>query len=70
MELFNQILDEIKAMPEYQELGGDDQKYYELVDVAIENLQDNGKVDEDYDLEGLREKLRLEWKDIESEVTK
>ena len=65
MELFNQVLNTIKAMPEYKEIGGDDQKYYELVDVAIENLQDNGKVDEDYDLEGLREKLRMEWRDIE-----
>ena len=65
MELFNQVLNKIKAMPEYKEIGGDDQKYYELVDVAIENLQDNGKVDEDYDVEGLREKLRMEWRDIE-----
>lgn len=66
MELFNQVLNKIKAMPEYQEIGGDDQKYYELVDTVLEDWQDAGKIDEDYDLEGLREKLRLERRDIEN----
>jgi len=64
-ELFNQILADIKSRPEYLETGGDDQKYYELVDMALEDWQDAGKIDEDCDVEEMRAKLRAEWRDIE-----
>lgn len=64
-ELFNQILEEIKSRPEYLETGGDDQKYYELVDLVLEDFEDEGKIPDEADVEALREKLRLEWRDIE-----
>lgn len=64
-ELFNQILEEIKAMPEFQEINGDEQKYYELIDSVLEDWQDTGKIGDDFDVESLRDKLKSEWRDIE-----
>ncbi|NQU77687.1 hypothetical protein HQ544_03245 [Candidatus Falkowbacteria bacterium] len=64
-ELFNQILGDIKSRPEYLETGGDDQKYYELVDLVLEEWQNDGKIDEDCDASEMKAKLRSEWRDIE-----
>ncbi|MBU4332286.1 hypothetical protein KKD19_03645 [Patescibacteria group bacterium] len=65
--IFNQTLEAIKAMPEYLEIGNDEQKYYELVDIVLEEWEDTGQLPDDYDTEGLRNKLRMEWRDIEQE---
>lgn len=44
------------------------ENFYEAVDQVLEEKVQEGEFPDDFDVEDMREKLRLEWRDMESEM--
>ena len=61
---FNELIREVKGR--FFEMGArSKQNFHESVDQILEEKRRSGTLSDDFDIQGMKDKLRMEWRDME-----